>query len=519
MTSLTVRRSTMWGDVYDTTVYDNVQDQIDTSVDTAVNGIVEEYHTQLTFFNDTPNFYTIAHRGCNFTGSEGSLYAYGRCLEKGLRDIEGDMQLTSDGHIVLSHDANAHFASGDVVIASSTLTVLKDSSRKFNPVLGSRVDSTQQIIELDEFFQFVKNAKCRIWLEAKVSNTHLPLIEAIRRNGINFNRVCVSYFTSVTGYDDEIVILKSYGILTCLQFGTTSSTVTADSNVASCQQLNVDFLTSDKGSSDAVVAIYTASDFPVILYTVNTRQERDEDVIDRGCVGLYSDDAFYLSRSKPASTDDQFQSLTWNDGMRTLNSSTAVVSRGEFKKDGEVHANQPLAYGFSFSTSANWTLQGYMCPVTNPVTLLPTTNFVIHYGLIFTTGTTSAGWGGIGITDDTYYDHSITDNNATSPPEEECYLIFQRLDGTLELFHRSGTTSTNIAETSGTTLVINTVYHYRVEVNATEISLSRVVAAYSDTPVASQTVTFATNTVRGSYVYLGRKNAAVWFTYMRVTPQ
>ena len=51
-----------------------------------------------------PAFMVIAHRGASSYAPENTLAAFDLALEMGARHLELDVELTSDGHVVVIHD-------------------------------------------------------------------------------------------------------------------------------------------------------------------------------------------------------------------------------------------------------------------------------------------------------------------------------------------------------------------------------------------------------------------------------
>jgi glycerophosphoryl diester phosphodiesterase len=69
---------------------------------------------------------TIAHRGGGFTAPENSYLAFDNCVDQGVTVAEIDVQLTSDGALVLMHDLSALRTTGvDTPIASMSLPAVR----------------------------------------------------------------------------------------------------------------------------------------------------------------------------------------------------------------------------------------------------------------------------------------------------------------------------------------------------------------------------------------------------------
>lgn len=97
------------------------------------------------------NFRIIAHRGASAYMPENTLAAFQLALEMGVPNVETDVQLTTDGTVVLCHDLTlARYGHGDQVVeelAWADLTAL-DMGSWFSPHLHR----DQRLITLDRLF-------------------------------------------------------------------------------------------------------------------------------------------------------------------------------------------------------------------------------------------------------------------------------------------------------------------------------------------------------------------------------
>lgn len=63
-------------------------------------------------FFPNKGFIIAAHRGGSFEGLENSLKNYKRCVESGVKLLEGDIQMTKDRRLVMIHDSNLRRLTG-----------------------------------------------------------------------------------------------------------------------------------------------------------------------------------------------------------------------------------------------------------------------------------------------------------------------------------------------------------------------------------------------------------------------
>ena len=93
----------------------------------------------------------IAHRGEPESWPENSLIGFRSVLEAGARLLETDVQLTSDGVPVLSHDPTLLKVTGhDLLVTQTSYADLKDLPAGQPGQFGTRF-SDQRIVHLDEF--------------------------------------------------------------------------------------------------------------------------------------------------------------------------------------------------------------------------------------------------------------------------------------------------------------------------------------------------------------------------------
>ncbi len=97
-----------------------------------------------------PTQMIIAHRGASHVAPENTLAAFRLAWEQDADGIEGDFQLSRDGHIVCIHDETTLRTAGmNLQVADSTLEELKNldvgqwKDRKFS---GERIPTLQEVI-------------------------------------------------------------------------------------------------------------------------------------------------------------------------------------------------------------------------------------------------------------------------------------------------------------------------------------------------------------------------------------
>ncbi|MGH9442057.1 MAG: glycerophosphodiester phosphodiesterase [Thermoanaerobaculia bacterium] len=119
----------------------------------------------MSFFSRNRAPFILAHRGASGEFPENTLASFREAVRQRADAIELDLQLTSDGHLVASHDRNLRRVSGHAVVVEDTaFHVLRhlSVSRRF-PGLGKIViPSLEEIFEaLPPEFPLNLDLKCR----------------------------------------------------------------------------------------------------------------------------------------------------------------------------------------------------------------------------------------------------------------------------------------------------------------------------------------------------------------------
>ena len=154
----------------------------------------------------THSYYDIEfHRGGRDARPENTLYSFQYALENGATTIECDMQLTSDGHIVLSHnsvlnrditvdsagnriEANRYYITDMPLVEVQSFNVgsMDASCEYFNMHGRTQVQHEANIPTLRQLFELVRdsgNGHVRLSLEAKYWSD--PSAEILGRNGLS----------------------------------------------------------------------------------------------------------------------------------------------------------------------------------------------------------------------------------------------------------------------------------------------------------------------------------------------
>jgi glycerophosphoryl diester phosphodiesterase len=101
-----------------------------------------------TLFTSRPHPLVVAHRGASRVAPENTLAAFREALERGADAIELDVQRTSDGHLIILHDATLERTTdGQGQMAHHSLAALKklDAGRWFDErFAGERLPTLEE---------------------------------------------------------------------------------------------------------------------------------------------------------------------------------------------------------------------------------------------------------------------------------------------------------------------------------------------------------------------------------------
>ena len=122
----------------------------------------------------------IAHRGGAGLAQENSLAAFSLASALGLRYLETDIRVTSDGHLVCFHDDTL-----DRVTSATGLV----RSRTLRELDALRINGTEPIPTLDEVLEAFPDQFFTI--DLKDQRAIEPLLKALQRKGVA-DRVCIA---------------------------------------------------------------------------------------------------------------------------------------------------------------------------------------------------------------------------------------------------------------------------------------------------------------------------------------
>jgi glycerophosphoryl diester phosphodiesterase len=217
-----------------------------------------------------------AHRGASLVKPENTLGAVRRAIEDGATHIEIDVQRTSDGQIVLVHDADMmRLAGSPLVIHQSTFDELRklEFSGEHLPTLDEVIDAAKGKVKLLVETKSYRDDPDRLVAE---------VVEVLRRREM---------------LDDALTMSLSYRearefkrLEPRLQVGLTTTARLGD-----LVRLDLDFFAiQHTKATSALIAAAHAQGRKVFVWTVNDRA-RMSTMIDRGVDNIITDDPAMLA--------------------------------------------------------------------------------------------------------------------------------------------------------------------------------------------------------------------------------
>jgi glycerophosphoryl diester phosphodiesterase len=137
----------------------------------------------------------IAHRGASSYAPENTLAAFDLALQMGVRHVELDVDVTSDGHIVVIHDDTVdRTTNGFGSVTSHTLAALRalDAGSWFGGTFtGERIPAFDEVLE-----RYKGRAHLHTEIKGRSSSLSQRIADAIRSHGMG-EQVTITSFQKV----------------------------------------------------------------------------------------------------------------------------------------------------------------------------------------------------------------------------------------------------------------------------------------------------------------------------------
>lgn len=227
-----------------------------------------------------------AHRGDSYSFPENSLCAFSAGNRSGADWIETDVRTTSDGKLVLMHNATTEaYCSTKKVIAQSTYEELRslDLAEKFRikGKLSLEQCPRQEIVLLEDALDLIlKERKARISLHPK-SDCVDQVMEMVRRKGalkwVGFNDINLKKMARVKELEPSVTVFWDRG----------RSNIDEDIKIANLHGFEYIVLYRETVTSDKVKKLHDAG-FKVGVWTENNPNAMEK-FLDMGIDRIYTD--------------------------------------------------------------------------------------------------------------------------------------------------------------------------------------------------------------------------------------
>lgn len=145
-----------------------------------------------------------AHRGFSAFYPENTLPAFNACIDIGADYVEGDIQFTLDGELVMLHDETVdRTTDGSGPVASFTLAQLKELDAGFPDKFGDQFEGTR-IPTLEEALDLCKSRNALFCFELKAPGVAKQTADLIREKGMAGQGIVQSFLPQ------ELAIMKAY---------------------------------------------------------------------------------------------------------------------------------------------------------------------------------------------------------------------------------------------------------------------------------------------------------------------
>ncbi|MFD7861879.1 glycerophosphodiester phosphodiesterase [Streptomyces sp. NPDC059783] len=429
----------------------------------------------------------IAHRGGRWLAPENTIEAFRMAAELGIDAIEIDVYRLQDGGLVVMHDSTATHTSN---LTGSTGGLTTPA------VLRGRVDAGTWF--------------CNTW----PNDLHIPLFVdvlaeiggtvplVVHCNNAGSGAAAVAEILRHERADSvlimawneaELAAARAAGIPTILldEDGVLSGQTYAGLLAAGTEYIGLNPALTPAASIQAAAA----AGLKVIVYTVNRRSDYAALPADGSVWAVISDDPWYVRAPGPMRTRDIYSAQTYYHGM--LGIVSGDEDRGFFQGPNQFGLD---ASGTRHDDNSSYlgVMQGYLGP-------LPAA-FTVDFDFVLDAADSGAASLQLQLTvgDDEYDDDVDKLGGARTPG----YNILMRSNGGLDIYRTHGGTApaTKLGGVATTALVPGVTNHLRVQVTASQITVTRTNVA---TPNA---VTVTDSSFRGGmYPHLGvRSVKARW---------
>ncbi len=441
--------------------------------------VVSGDRTELVAVPSKLSQYVIAHRGGSAVAEENCLDAFKYAYAAGARHIEMDVRVTSNGTVVVMHDATTTRTTNTADTIASTTTAAFQAAvlDLMNSTGGNGYNRTANPPLLAQVLEWAADKPVTLWIEAKVDCAAAIVME-LQNYRILGSRAVIQAFTQswLTPAIDA-----GYGAMK-LHTGSMASV-----DFPAIAALGVEYVGGDTWTLGQVTSCKAAGCTPVAYTVYYLTQAEDFNVL-----GID-----YLMWVDPEMSRGRLRSKTTFAGGKFPAGIVGgdSVSSAQLTERGTMFASGGWGWASSTATyfEAAWQNWYGDLPASYTMTIVASIDAVAD----------AAKWLNILIC-------SPDDGAWTNPGgtlEQSGYQFLVRQNGTIDLYLlAAGGTSSIIGTASGTAFTLGTSYTMTVTVTPTTVSIT-----------ANGTTVSATNSAyRGSRFAIGRGNADIKVTSIAI---
>ncbi len=421
--------------------------------------------------HDLPTPWIIAHRGGWNVAPEHTLEAYRMCVASGVRFIEPDVQVLSDGTVVVMHDPTlTRTTTGSGNVADQTgLTwgsLVNDD--------GARLKGWSTRLGCPTFDEVLREFGNRVVIvpEAKSAGAGAAIVRKLQEFNIRKDMVIIQ--GSVT----ELAAGVAAGY-PCMRMSSTAYAETIAAGIG---------FTGFGWNETAKIEAASAAGLKVIVWTTQRNVEL-ESAVAAGAIAVFSDDPVYQSNLHRRQQDPYDSKAIYHGHLRgtptagsldIIDSAIAIPTLGSGRQD--------------------TVLLGWASPVNDAE------NYILEFSMKFTGVAVDSSYGMI-ATQTT--DRVIADD--TLEADKVSMKLIMRRDGRMEIGVSDGLAGGPLAVSSAAAIPADLIAMdswtpYRLTLSPTTVTLERL-----DRPVSA---TLENSQIRGAYLFAGSRGADVKFKSM-----
>lgn len=439
-----------------------------------VTGLVSGDGTELVAIPAKRSQYVICHRGDEATQSENSMESFYAAYALGARIFETDCRETSDGVVVIMHDATTdRTTDASLTVASSTLAQVTAAKVDYLNSVGASGYIPSPVPTLSQLLQWAVDKPIVLLLECKTATVGPYVVAELQRYNFPANRVIGASYTQAWHQP-----LYDAGYATAMYYGGSMAAV----NFSTVRSNGNTWVFGDTWLAGEVAAAKAAGLIPAIGTISYRAQESAARALGIDYM-IYRDTRL---ANCPIRSKTTFADNKWPSGI------VGGVTNNSLGQRGTVFATGGWGWAGSTATYFDGAWQEWMGPIDEP-----SYTITLRASIDAVAGATN--WLCVFIA--ALEDGALT-NPGAGTTEQSGYLCCFRQNGTKDIYKLTKGTALpapNVGTNTGTALTLGTTYTLTITVTPTSISIT----------ANGSTATANDSTFRGGHVFVGRNSADI----------